>query len=292
MIGTPFRSWRILIICGMLVWAVGCEADDAPVDRSDTWADVEAAGEGAVTVLYVPAEGFAYEDADGELTGLTVEILRLFADWMRETHDVDLTLNFVEEPDWRTFYERVQAGAGGVFGLGNVTITEERRAELQFSPPYMTNIAVLISHEEVPELEAWDDWAATFDGRTLLAFEGTLHEERLRDIQASYAPDAELAFTDSNDDILDRVADGGYVAYIDGYNYWRAVEGGAPLKRHPIGDDPAEEFGIIMPLESDWDAPVAEFFEEGDGLLARDAYRDLMEEHLGERVVEALDEVQ
>lgn len=294
------QIWRLggrvvtgLMLLGIIGFGmVGCEAADAPADRGDTWDNVEAAGDGEVTVLYVPAEGFAYEDPDGELTGVTVEIMRLFADWMRDTHDVDLTLNFVEESDWSTFYERVQTGTGGVFGLGNVTTTEERREELQFSPSYMTNIAVLITHEEPPKLEAWDDWPATFGDRTLLAFEGTLHEERLREIQETYAPDANLAFTDSNDDILDRVADGGYVAYIDGYNYWRAVEEGAPLQRHPIGDDPAEEFGIIMPPDSDWDAPMAEFFEAGDGLLARSAYHDLLEGHLGERVVEALDEVQ
>jgi ABC-type amino acid transport substrate-binding protein len=247
-----------------------------------------ATGHGTVTVLYVPAEGFAYRDAGGHQTGVTVEIMRAFAGWLEAERGVRLTLDFVEEPDWRVFYRRVRDARGGVFGLGNVTITEARRAELQFSPPYLTNVAVLITHESVPELPTVGALPETFAGLAPLAFAGTLHEQRLRALRDAHAPGVEIAMATSNAEIIERVASGGYYAYVDAYNYWRAREAGAPLRRHPAGDDPGEEFGIILPLNADWGEPLAAFFAHDGGFLQSAAYRALLVEHLGEGVARAL----
>lgn len=287
----------LLALSGSLL-LLGCEAEPNEASSPDadttlqgpTWSEAQEEGAATVRVPYVPADDFAYVDEDGYHTGITVELMRLFADWVETEHDVMLTLDFVEETDWRTFYSRVKQSEGGVFGLGNVTITEERRDELQFSPPYFNNMAVLISHEDVAELEHLDAWSTTFDGFTPLAFEGTLHEERLRNLVETHAPNTELAFSDANDDIIERVSTGEYVAYIDGYNYWRAVDEGARLRRHPVGDDPAETFGIIMPLNSDWGDPVEAFFTEEGDLRDRSVYRNLLADHLGESVTDALTE--
>jgi hypothetical protein len=250
-------------------------------DAGDRWEEVRARGAGTATVLYVPAEGWAYRDGEGRLTGVTVELMRLFAEHLRTEHGVALELRFVEEPDWRTFYRRVREGSGGVFGIGNVTITEPRRAELRFSPPYLTSVATLITREDVPELARLEEIPSTFEGLAALAFEGTLHEERLRRIRAEHHPELAVELARSNREILDRVAAGGYFAYVDVYNYHGDRRRGAPLRNHPAADDPAEEFGIVMPLDADWGPVVDAFFAHGPGLRRTAAYRALLEEHLG-----------
>ena len=277
----------------LLLLLAACAGAPPPLadstDRGDAWADVQAAGEGTVTVLYVPAEGFAYRDADGRLTGVTVQIMRLFADWLAAERDVRLALNFVEEENWTVFYNRVRDASGGVFGLGTVTITEARRDELQFSSPYLTNVAVLITHENTPELPSLDELGDVFAGLTPLAFAGTLHETRLRAIRDAHKPAADLATATSNTEIVERVASGGYFAYVDAYNFYRAAEAGAPLRRHPAGDDPGERFGIIMPLDADWAQPLEAFFAHDGGFRQSPQYRALLVEHLGEGVARALE---
>jgi ABC-type amino acid transport substrate-binding protein len=263
-------------------------AASAAADRGDRWAEASLAGAGEVTVLYVPADGWAYRGADGRLTGVTVEIVRMFAEHVRTEHGVDLALTFVEEPEWRTFYGRVREGTDGVFGIGNVTITAARRAEIQFSPPYLTNVASLITHSGVPELQRLEDMPSTFAGLSALAFAGTLHEARLRRFEREFFPGVEVALAESNREILDRVAEGGYFAYVDAYNYRAAVEAGAPLRHHPVAEDAAEEFGIVMPLGSDWGPVLAGFFAHGPGLRRSDAYRALLVEHLGAALAEML----
>ncbi len=277
---------RALAALGLLLALAACS--QARHDHGPTFAEARAAGEATVRVLYVPAEGWAYAD-DGEVpTGVTADLMRDFAGWVEREYDIALELTFVAEHDWQVFYGRVRDGHGGVFGLGNVTITDARRGELAFSPPYLENVAVLITPEDVATLDEAARAPEVLDGLDALAFRGTLHQQRLERLRSDYWPDMRINHADSNDAIIERVAAGGHFAYIDAYNYWRAREAGVPLRHHPAMDDPGERFGIIMPHDSDWAAALAAYFAADGGLVQRDDYRALLERHLGEAVAEML----
>ncbi len=264
-------------------------ATPSPVaDKGQRFFDATYSEAAELRVLYVDSTGWAYRDEAGELTGVTVEIMRRFAEWSHDEHQRALALEFVEERDWSTFYQRVRDASGGVFGLGNVTITETRRQELAFSPPYVTNVAVLISHHDVEPVDDRANLALGFANLSALAFAGTLHETRLRELAERHWQGMPLEFSGSNDDIIARAADGTHFAYIDAYNYYRARQNGAPLHHHPAFDDPGEEFGIIMPLDNDWQPLLAEFFHADGGLLSRTWYRELLSYHLGAEVAEIL----
>jgi ABC-type amino acid transport substrate-binding protein len=275
---------RLLPFVALLILLhAGCN-DAGRSDRFDSWQSVQDRGEGRIAVIYVPADGFAYVDAEGGLTGVTVDMMRRFADWLLD-QGYEVEVDFKREDDWQRFYSRVRDGHAGMFGIGNVTITDERRSEIAFSPPYMTNTAVLISPDFVPELVDWADLRESFAGLNALAFEGTLHEERLRRLIREHHPDAEIAYAHSNSEIIERVAAGEYFAYVDGYNVWRAQQDGAAIRHHTIGDDASEAFGVIMPLESDWDAPMERFMNQ---FIGSSSHRSIFERHLGERLAASI----
>jgi ABC-type amino acid transport substrate-binding protein len=255
----------------------------------DSWSDVLQNEVGTLTAVYVPAEGFAYVDTDGNLTGVTIDLLHEFVTFVQQTYSVKVELRFVEETNWRTFYSDVAASADGVIGMGNVTITEARRSELRFSLPYMTNIASLITHQDAPEIPQLELLGEVWSGRTALAFDGTLHEERLRSMVKEYYPEAQIALAQSNDEIIDRLSqEDRYFAYIDLYNYWRAVDRGAPLRRHPVGDESAEQFGYILPLQTTWGEALDAWVNADGGLVATTRYREIMEVHLGTELARTL----
>ena len=255
----------------------------------DSWDKVRERGFGTLKAIYVPAEGFAYRDKDGKLTGVTVDLLRDFAGFSSERYDISLSIEFIGEENWRDFYRMVVDAGDGVIGMGNVTITEERREELVFSPPYMTNIASLITHADAPELESLEYLGEVLAGRTALAFEGTLHEERLRELTSKFYPEVKFRMARSNDEIIELVSSSDhYFAYIDLYNYRRAADRGKALQRHKAGDEAAEQFGYIMPLKTSWETVIAEYFEHGPGLIHSDRYRKVLEKHLGTRLSDIL----
>ncbi len=268
---------RVLLLFAFALLA-GCgEASDAPDAPTE------------FTYMYVPSSGFAYHDDDGELTGVTVELLRDFATFVERERGIEVEIDWVEEPEWATFYQMVRESSGAVFGIGNVTITEARRDELQFSPPYLNNVAVLVTHDNVPELSSMDEIGEAFQGLTGLPYPGTLHEERLLAIRDEHLPEMPTREVSSNDELVGLLASGdGYFGYIDVYNYWRARSAGHALRRHEVGDDASEQFGVIFPLDSEWGPDIEAFFHEGEGYTASERYRSLLEEHLGEELATLL----
>jgi hypothetical protein len=239
--------------------------------------------------LYVPAPCFAFEE-DGELTGVTVGIMQHFVDWFHRHHGIQVELDFVAEEDWSVFYQRIVDAEGGVFGLGNVTITEARKEELQFSPAYMNNLAVLITPDSVAEASNEEELGQRLEDLQPLAFAGTLHEVRIRELRDRYQPDHDIARSNSNQDIIDRVASGEHYSYIDAYNYYRARDAGAAVRHHEAFNLSGETFGIIMPHSNDWEGMLTAFFAAEGGYRDSEQYQKLMRTHLGEQLAATLEE--
>ena len=278
-------SHRLIVLIVLLTL---CAPGAARTDVAPGFEEASADGQATVRVLWTPSPGWAEADEGRQPDGVTVALMQRFADWLEDRHDIDLALEFVREPDWSAMYARVRDGQGGVFGLGNVTITESRARELAFSPPYIHNVAVLISHRDRPEVATPDALREAFDGLEALAFRDTLHAERLEALRADHWPGMPIRSVESNDAILEGVgADAGF-AFIDAYNYYRARAAGAALRHHRAFNDPGEAFGVIMPHGSDWAGVVAEFFADHEGLIDAPWYRELLEAHLGARVAEIL----
>lgn len=273
----------------LLLLLYSCYPPATDISQGDSWSQLVSEGEGILVVHYVPAEGFAYTDDGGRLTGVTVDILHEFLEWAQSEYSVDITPEFIPEESFSRFYRNVADSDEGVIGLANVTITDQRLEEVDFSPPYMQNIAVLITHESVAELSSFGRLDEQFTGMAALAFDGTLHQQRIEEIRDLYYPDLEIVMVHSNDDIINKLAgDSTLFSYIDIYNYWRASEQGEPLKRHEVGDDAAEEFGYILPRQSEWTPLITKFFEQNGGFTNSETYHRIMTEHLGNELTELL----
>lgn len=283
-----FIPTPLIVIALLFFWvAVTRVAASDSIDQGDSYQVTQQAQMSGLartiqlTVLYVPAEGFAYVNPQGQLNGVSVVIMQDFAAWLKQQHQLAVQLNFVSEINWQQFYQRIVQAQGGVFGLGNVTITEPRKQELAFSPPYLHNIAALITHQDITPLSAWQALPEQFAKLKPLAFSGTLHEQRINRLRDQYQPKAEVQQVSSNPDLLAKVASGQYYAYVDAYNYWRAREAGMPLRDHPIAAESGETFGFIMPHSNDWADLLEAFFAADGGYLQSPRYQQILTEQLG-----------
>lgn len=255
----------------------------------DRWANVQEQKKGEITVVYYPEKGFAQEDEDGNLTGVEVDIFNQFANYLKNGKGIELDINYVPQTDFGALYGSIRKSNGGVFGMANVTITQARKTEVQFSPPYMTNIAVLVSHEDVPTLGSLSQLSEQFADMKCVAFRGTTHEDRVKRMKQQYYSGMELVYTESDDETVELITSNtGYYGYVDLSIYWVAQQQGLPIRRHPVGDRATESFGYIMPLNSDWDEPLNEFFQLGSGYRSGSAYRKILVKHLGTEVTKML----
>ena len=284
----PVKIASVALLATVIGLVSAC-GNNVPYE-GDFYQDAQQKGYANLSVVYVPADGFAYTDEEGNLTGVTIDILNEFADFVQASQGIELRYTFHADDSFTSFYSDVKNASGGVFGLGNVTITEDRKKELRFSPPYLTNVAVLITNDSVDQITELSEMAVKFAGMNALAFQGTLHQDRLERLRDHYIPEAELEFATSNAQIIEMVSSReDLFAYIDIYNYWRAAEQGANLRQHPAADLASERFGIIMPLNNDWGPMLTDFFDQGMGFRTSRTYRDILERHLGSELTEKLE---
>ncbi len=278
---------RILMLISSVGLSIGLFAQG---HTGDSWAQVSGAGQGSISLAYVETPSFVYKDSNGKLTGICVDIANDFVAWVNQNKGVKLTSKFVGDgTSFKGMYDKVKVSSGGVFGLGNVTITEARMKEIKFSPPYITNFAILITQNSVPTLAKMEDISKTFAGLTAYTAKGTLNEKRILDIKKDFFPDMKISYQTTSQQTLDKVlADKNGFAYLDLAFYLDAFQSKKPVKRHPIGDKAAEQFGFIMPLNSDWNSVLEEFFAANGGYLNSVAYRKILQKHLGDTGVKLL----
>lgn len=276
-------------LAGVLFFLLGSMAATAQY-QGDSWAKSKADGSGTVSMAYVETPGFVYKDDAGKLTGICVDIMQDFAKYVKEKKGVTLNMNYVGDgSSFSTMYTSVQNSKDGVFGLGNITIREARRKEVKFSPPFITNFAILVTQKSVGTLTKFEDASKTFAGLTAMTVKGTTNEKRLLDLKKDYYPEMKVAYTTSSPEALEKVlTDKSLFSYLDLAFYLDAVERRKPIKRHPIGDQSSEQFGFTMPLNSDWQPLMNEFFEANGGYTNSIAYKKIIRKHLGDTGVKLL----
>jgi putative glutamine transport system substrate-binding protein len=213
-----------------------------------------------------------------------------FVNWVNASKAVNLTSKFVGDgTSFRGMYDKTKASSGGVFGLGNVTITDERKREVKFSPPIITNFAILITQPGVPTLAKLEDIGKTFANMTAYTAKGTLNEKRTTDLKQKYFPSMKIITTTTSQETLEKVfSDPAGFAYLDLAFYIESVQLKKPVKRHAVGDRAAEQFGIVLPQNSDWAPLLEEFFKANGGYTNTKEYKTILVKHLGEAGVKLL----
>ncbi len=256
----------------------------------DSWSKVKGNGGGTISLAYVETPGFVYKDDSGKLTGICVDIMGDFINYVNSTKNVKITPKFVGDgSSFRGMYNSVKGSSGGVFGLGNITITAARKKEIKFSPAWITNFAILITQNNVPTLSSMSEIGKTFAGLTAYTAKGTLNEKRLMDVKKKYYPAMKVAYAASSPETLDKViADPKAFTYLDIAFYLDALKKRKPLKRHAVGDQSSEQFGFIMPMNSDWQPLLQEFFNANGGYTNTTAYKMILSKHLGDTGVKLL----
>jgi len=255
----------------------------------DSWAQSKAKGEGSISLAYVQTFGFVYKEGD-QLKGVCVDIMDDFVKYVNEKKGVKLSSNFVGDgTDFKGMYDKVKASRGGVFGLGNITITEERKKEVKFSPPFITNLAFLITKNSVASLSKMENLPATFGKLTAFTAKGTLNEKRILEVKKKYFPEMKIVLTATSQETFEKItSDANGFAYLDLAFYLEAVQQRKPIKRHPVGDVASEQFGFAMPMNSDWYPVLDEFFKADGGYVNSPQYKSILKKHLGEIGVKLL----
>ena len=249
--------------------------------RGDTYASAKSSGSATWVLTYSEAPGFASVNK----SGITFDIMQAFEAWVEKTKNIDITVRYAttDAKNFTKFLEEVKNAKGGVFGLSNTTITAERKRMYNFSPPYITNVGMIISNSKVPTLNNLSDISSTFAGMTAVTVKNSTNEKRLLTLKNKYYPGMKITYVPSfQQAVAEVISDPKKFTNVDFTYYLDAVQNRKPIKRHPAGDDQTEEFGIIMPKSNDWSPLLAEFMT---GFVNSTEYKKIIVNNLGQSAV-------
>ncbi len=274
-------------IAGIILIFITVLSFKANAQRATTWQNTQALESGVLNVQYFENYPYSYSDPLGNLTGIEVDIIREFLNWLRETKGISVNVNFIKNTDFREFYESVKSGSNGVMGIGSVTITQERLSDIKFSPAYLKNQSFLITQGNIPSLKSLNEISQRFDTLTAVTVKGSSHEAILNRLKSSQFPRMRVQNVSSPELVFDLINSGKYFGYADILTYWSYLQQKkkAYLKFHPSATVLNENLAFIFPRNTDWDRAFTEFFESGFGFFATKAYSDILEKHLGYEVI-------
>ncbi len=261
--------------------------------QAQSWQTALSEKKATITVHYLDNFPFAYTDDAGTLTGIEIDIMEEFGRWLKKNKGIEkVQLVYLPAKEFNAVYTQTQNGQGAVVGLASVTVTKAREQEVNFSPPYLKNISLLISNTELPSLRAYDDIPRTFAGMVAVVNNGTILEQQLMDIKKKHHPKMRVEYVDHPAEVVEKVAQtkSAYYGYVDLLTYWAYLKKQpANLKIHRIATIDSQRLAFMLPKNSDWQQAFNEFFESGFGYTATAAYAKILEKHLGYEVVKSVE---
>jgi putative glutamine transport system substrate-binding protein len=251
--------------------------------QGDSWANAQRNREATIIITYFETPRFVYKGAEGKLEGICIDILREFVNYVQATKGIKIKVN-IQKPisNFTLFLKNIKAAKGGVFALGPFTITEERKKEMSFTPPYIKNRSILLTHNSAPDLSNLSNISNIFRGMKAYALRNSTQETEILEIKNLYYPDLEIVYVNNADELLSKtLSDTKSFTKHDFLYYADALQNGKPIKRHLAGEIQTNPYGFIMPKGSDWVVVWNEFLNETNGFTTRPEYRKILEKHLG-----------
>jgi ABC-type amino acid transport substrate-binding protein len=255
-------------------------ASSAQQIKGDSWAKVKSAGSGTLAVLYNQTPGLISRMPDGTIKGVCVDILSDFKKFVEAKHKKIIKVEYVgEEADFPKFLSTIQH-TDNLLGVTNTSITEERKKIMKFTPSFMNNQVLLLTHQSVPTLKNLGDLPVIFKGFTAQVITSSTHATQMEKIKTEYFPNLKIENISSGDAIIKNLSTNKQVfSIIDFTEFIGVVKNRIPVKKHEVEIGEPEPLGFIMSKQTDWDELWNEFLTPEYRRSAR--YKEIIAQNLG-----------
>jgi hypothetical protein len=252
-------SYRLLVICLLITGAVQAQ----PAFKAGSWQDILRNKKGTVTALWYDIEPFIYTNKEGKLEGVEYEIMESLKPYLLNKYGIELNIEWVNAGSFENIYEQVkQSKQPGVFGWSYYSITPQRRKEVQFTPPYMPDLNVLITNNSEPVYATSQELTTRLKDMRAYTMANTTMADDIEMLRNNfYKP---LRVIEREDDYVfmkDIAADGKGFGYVPLSVYIVGLQKGIKVKRQNILTSRREGFAAVMPINSDWKELVDAYFQ-------------------------------
>lgn len=238
------------------------------------------------SVLFLNQVPFCYQEK-GEIKGIEADILRMFSEWTLGKKNIEIALKFEPYSNFEKFIDTVALGNTMVIGAGTVSIKENRLKDLQFSPPYMNNVSVMITNGTIPTINNKGDVRSVLKSMKAIVTKDAVHVSYIEDLKKQYLPELEIEYSSNPLSVIETIgSDTRYFGYVDIITFWQYLKtSDRYIKMQRIFNVKDEKFAFVLPKNAEFQGLLTEFFDSGFGVTSTIAYRSILEKYLGYEVI-------
>ncbi|MBS1486776.1 MAG: transporter substrate-binding domain-containing protein [Bacteroidetes bacterium] len=225
----------------------------------DSWATVNSKGSGKLAVVYYPQAGLISEEG-GKMKGLCVDLLDDFVAYVQAKHHKKITIDYQGEEKVFSEFLKVTQTTPNVLGVTYVTVTEERKKVMKFTPPFLSNQETLITHKDAPAVDHLKNIGTILKGYSIKIIAGSVHQKYAEQIKRENMPQLAISTGPSGTEILKEISTNPKLfTILDFTEYVDAVRKQIPVKRQNVQIGPIQDLAFCMSKQSDWDEIWNEF---------------------------------
>lgn len=232
--------------------------------QGDTsWKETKESGKGIVTIYWFPNDPYSYKDGTKKLKGIEVEIIEGFQRYLQEHHKINLSIHWSQEERFIDVLAQIKnKSQPGIFGVAGFSFSKERKTFMKFSPSYMADIAVLVSTPDIPIVRSKEDLRKYLQGATALTAQGTVLERELIQLRDENEMQFKIEYTGGSVELIKLLnTRKNSFGYLNLPIYLLNLDKGlTKLNRQNYLTKRYEGRGIGLPITSDWDVPMNEYF--------------------------------
>jgi ABC-type amino acid transport substrate-binding protein len=247
--------------------------------QGDSWAKVKSSGSGTLAIIYYEQQGLIFEE-QGKVKGACADIIDDFVAFVQEKYNKKITVRYAgKEPVFSKFLATAQ-NTKDLLGVTNVTITEERKKSLKFTPPFLTNPVVLITHKDAPTVLSFSELDTKLKGYQAEVVGGSTHVQLAERIKRENMPDLSISYGSNGPEILKKIsANPKLFTILDFTEYVDATRKSLPVKKQNLAFGASQEMAFVMSKQSDWDDIWKEFLTPDYRKSVK--YRKIIADNLG-----------
>ncbi|MBB5282633.1 uncharacterized protein YneF (UPF0154 family) [Rhabdobacter roseus] len=254
---------RFVFVAIYLLSTLAAWAKPGSGPRGDSWQQVRQQRKGVVSVLWYNFEPFTYRQPEtGQMQGIEYELMEAFIQFINQRYGFELRAEWVDVGTFENVYAGVkQAGSKGVFGLSYFSITEERKTEVHFAPPYMPDLNVVVTNNALPFFTSSHEFVKLLPRLSGYTMANTTMEQDMEQLKATFYPGLRINRTGDDYVVMEQIArDPRAFGYMPLIVYLIGLQKGIKIKRQEVLPASRPGFAAIYPLRSDWEEPLQDFF--------------------------------
>jgi putative glutamine transport system substrate-binding protein len=276
----PIMKKILLILC--------CCANTVFAQKytGDSWANVNNKGTGSLSVVIYPQAGLI-EDENGKKTGLCADILNEFAQFVETKYNKKIQIQYVgSEPVFNDFIKGSQSTPNVLF-VTNITVTDERKKLMKFTPAFLSNEETLITHKDAPSVDKLENISKALNGYSAKVITGSVHVKYMEQLKRDNMPALAIANGPSGPEILKEIGSNPKLfTILDFTEYVDATRSHLPVKKQNVKIGAPQEFAFAMAKQTDWDKVWSEFLTPE--FRKSEKYRKMVAKNLGQTYLSLL----